>query len=195
MKNLLMLFSAVLMCFLCGCDSFRFAPTETQKQNAWLHKQTVEMVDEGIQRTDASEEVKALSDLSTVQSESFVDYYGMPEEPSFISNPSDMLTEVNAQIARKSLQQSSKRPDFWNLADSGLELAIAVSALLGGVYGTRAVGLLKLARQKSQALKEIVQGNEILKNQNSTWASDFKKAHAGQSAGTKQLVTKIRSER
>ena len=30
-----------LICFLlAGCDSLRFAPSETQKQNAWLHNRT-----------------------------------------------------------------------------------------------------------------------------------------------------------
>ncbi len=35
------LVTLILPCFLlAGCDSLRFAPSEAQKQNAWLHNRT-----------------------------------------------------------------------------------------------------------------------------------------------------------
>jgi len=64
---------------------------------------------------------------------------------------------------------------------------------LGGIYGTKAVGFLQLARAKSAALKEIVEGNELLKNKSSELAAEFKAAQAGQSAATKQIVAEVKS--
>jgi len=35
--------SIFLCLFVVGCDSLRFAPSEEQKQNAWLHNRTTAM--------------------------------------------------------------------------------------------------------------------------------------------------------
>jgi len=194
MKTVFSFLAIVILMFVCGCEQFRFAPSEVQKQNAWLHNKTVDMVDDKIQAEDLSDDLKALSNLSTVQSESFVSYFGMPQEVPYVDDAADILDDSNFEIAEKSLGESVQRPDFWNLAEGGLDLAIAVSALLGGAYGSKVVSYLQTAREKSQALKEIIQNNEVLKSQSSTIAEEFKKAQSGQSPETKQLVTQIKSE-
>ena len=70
--------------------------------------------------------------------------------------------------------------------------ASASAALLGGVCGTRAVQFLKIARTKSQALKEIVKGNELFKQQQPSQAKAFKAAQQNQSPETRQLVAAMK---
>ena len=72
------------------------------------------------------------------------------------------------------LAQSAERPDPWQVADSALEVGIGVCALFGGVLGTRAVRFLRDARTKSQALREIIQGNELFKTRHARQVPAFK---------------------
>ncbi len=79
------------------------------------------------------------------------------------------------------------------------ELAIGICALLGGVYGTRAVRFLKEARAKSKALQEIIAGNELFKKQAFEVPNDklavfaFKEAHKNQSPQTRQIVAETKT--
>ena len=45
-------------------------------------------------------------------------------------------------------------------------MGIGIAALFGGVYGVRAAGFLKQAKEKSSALREIIEGNELFKKGN-----------------------------
>ena len=78
------------------------------------------------------------------------------------------------------------------MADNVFGLAIGISALLGGVYGTRAVRFLKQARVKQKALQEIITGNELFKKQNAEINSAFKQAHKDQSPQTRQIVAQLK---
>ena len=187
------LVTLILPCFLlAGCDSLRFAPTEVQKQNAWLHNRTTTIAADTARDEAASENLQALTKLSQLQSRAFVSYCGLPKEVPRAETADEILTQSNFQLARSALAVSADRPDAWQLADSVFELAIGISALLGGVYGTRAVRFIKQARAKSQALQEIIAGNELFKKQNSRYASAFKKSHKDQSPQTRQLVAEIK---
>jgi hypothetical protein len=73
-----------------------------------------------------------------------------------------------------------------------MELGIGICALLGGVYGTRAVGFLKGARAKSKALQEIIVGNELFKKNNQTQVTAFKQAQQNQSPTTRQIVAEMK---
>jgi hypothetical protein len=53
--------------------------------------------------------------------------------------------------------------------------------------------ILKNARGKSDALKEIIAGNELFKNQNQAQTAAFKQAHQSQSPQTRQLVAKMKA--
>ena len=77
--------------------------------------------------------------------------------------------------------------------DNAFELAIGICALLGGVYGTRAVRFLKQARKKSQALQEIIAGNELFKKEHKAYAGEFKQAHKEQSPQTRQIVAEMKA--
>ena len=192
MKNVVL--TSIMLCvFLIGCDSLRFAPSEEQKQNAWLHNRTTTVAAETAKVEDASQELRALTKLSQLQSRAFTSYYGLPKEFPQADTGEEILAQSNWRLAQKAVQESADRPDAWQVADSALELGIGVCALLGGVYGTRAIGFLKEARAKSRALQEIVAGNELFKEQNQARAGAFKQAHQNQSPQTKQIVTQIKS--
>jgi hypothetical protein len=151
------------------------------------------MATETAKAEDASEKLQALTQLGEVQSRAFSSYYGLPKEFPQAETIEDILTESNWQLARIALTESSERPDAWEVADSMLELGIGICALLGGVYGTRAVGFLRKARTKSKALQEIIAGNELFKKQNASSAPAFKQAHQNQSPQTRQIVTEFKN--
>jgi len=190
----------ILLCFVSvGCESVRFAPSESQKQNAWLHNRTAIITAETAKSESASEKLQALTTLSEMQSRAFTTYFGLPQEFPQAETAEDILAQSNVALARQALVESAQRPDAWQLADSAFELAIGVCALLGGVYGTRAVRFLNEARTKSKALKEIIEGNELFKKQAAVLPNDkpavlaFKEAHKDQSPETRQIVAEMKS--
>ena len=175
-----------------GCDSLRLAPSEQLKQNAWLHNRTTAVAAETARAEATSPQLQALTKLSESQSRAFTSYYGLPSEVPQAETSEQILAQSNWELAETAVAQSAQRPDPWQVADSLLEVGIGVSALLGGVYGTRAVRFLKDARAKSTALKEIIQGNELFKQQNADHVAAFKAAQQNQSAETRQLVTAMK---
>ncbi len=195
MKKLI-LTSIILIVFVTGCDSFRFAPTEIQKQNAYLHQRTTKLAADTAQKESASNELQALTNLSNLQSKSFTAYFGLPKEIPDFDTIEDVLVQSNFDLASSSFEQSNQRPqvsDFFDAAGSFLDLGIGIAAVVGGVYGTRFVRFLNDAKTKSQALKEVILGNELFKNQNPDSADAFKQAQQLQSPQTRKLVTEIKS--
>lgn len=178
--------------WLAGCGSLRFAPSERQKQTAWLHNRTATITAETARAEDASEKLRALAGLSELQSSSFISYYGPPKKLPKAVSAEDVLAESNWQLAGTALAESANRPDAWRLADNVFKLAIGISALLGGVYGTRAARFLREVRAKSKALKEVVQGNELFKKGHKPYAGAFKEAHKNQSPQTRQIVAEMK---
>jgi hypothetical protein len=177
---------------LCGCDALRFAPSEGQKQNAWLHNRTATVAAETAQTEGTSRELQELTKLSELQSRAFTSYCGLPKRYPQAQTSEQILAQSNWRLANTALSESAQRPDPWQVADSAMELGIGVCALLGGVCGTRAVRFLRDARTKSQALKEVVQGNELFKKRNQKQARAFKVAQQRQSPATRQLVAAIK---
>lgn len=182
-----------LICLLStGCDSLRFAPTETQKQNAWLHSRTAVITADTARTEAASAKLQALAKLSQLQSRAFTSYCGLPKELPEADTAEQILAQSNFQLAQTAISESAQRPDAWQVADSAFELAIGISALLGGVYGTRALRFFKQARAKQKALQEIITGNELFKQQHKNQADQFKQAHKGQSPQTRQIVAELK---
>jgi hypothetical protein len=178
---------------LAGCDSLRFTPSEEQKQNAWLHNRTAIAAAETAKAESSSEKLQSLTGLSELQSQAFTSYFGLPKEFPKAASAEEILAEPNWQLANTAVQQSGDRPDAWQLADSAMELGIGICALLGGVYGTRAVGFLKDAKTKSKALQEIIFGNELFKKNNQTQVAAFKQAQQNQSPETRQIVAQLKT--
>lgn len=181
---------ALACVMLAGCDALRFAPNEAQKQNAWLHNRTAIVAAETARTEEASDKLQALTQLGEVQSRAFGSYYGLPKEFPPAETAEDILSESSWQLARTA---GAQRPDAWEVADSAMELGIGICALLGGVYGTRAVRFLRQTRTKSQALQEIIAGNELFKKQNQAQAVAFKQAHGNQSPQTRQIVAQAKA--
>jgi len=184
---------ASICLLIAGCDSLRLVPSEQQKQNAWLHNRTTAVTAETARAEQTSAELQALAKLSERQSRAFTSYYGLPKEYPQAESTSEILSQSNFQLAQTALAESVERPDPWKVADTLLEVGIGISALLGGVYGARAVRFFNEARSKSNALKEIIAGNEQFKKQNDTQAQAFKTAHTNQSPKTRQLVAQLKA--
>lgn len=178
---------------LAGCDSLRFAPSEQQKQNAWLHNRTTTIAADTARDEQASGQLQALAEMSELQSQAFTSYFGLPKKFPQATCAEDVLAQSNRQLAQTALRQSGERPDAWQVADSALELGIGICALFGGVYGTRAVQFLRDARTKSKALQEIVAGNELFKKNNQTQVAAFKQAQQNQSPETRQIVAGVKN--
>jgi hypothetical protein len=191
--NLQILMLLALAFSVAGCDGLRFAPSEEQRQNAWLHNKTTELAAETAKQEETSEKLQTLTELSEQQSRAFVSYYGLPEVYPKAETVDDILAEPSLDITQTAISQSSARPDAWQVADSALELGIAVTGLFGGVFGVGAVRFLKDAKTKSQALQEVISGNELFKKQNPEQSPAFKSAHQNQSTQTRQIVAGIKN--
>ena len=176
-----------------GCDKLRLAPNEIQKKNAYLHERATKFAADTAKDESTSLQLQALTELANLQSKSYTAYFGLPSQLPESDTPQDVLLQSNFDLAQASLVESAQRPDPWNTADALLELGIGISAILGGVYGTKAVKFLKEAQAKSKALKEVIHGNELFKNQNPASAETFKQAQQNQSTETKKLVTELKT--
>lgn len=176
-----------------GCGRLRLAPSETIRQNAWLHQRTAEAAAETAVAEQASAQLQSLTRLSQLQSRAFTSYCGLPDEYPPAETNEQVLAQANWQLAETAMVESAARPGAWDMADTLLEIGIGVSALAGGVYGARIARFLKDARARSQALREIVAGNELFKQQNAEQVEPFKAAQANQSPETRQLVAALKS--
>jgi len=192
---------AVILLFS-GCEGFRYAATEAQKENAWLHTQVCAAAADTAVKENASQNLCGLTAMAHEQSTAFVADYGLPE---FISSPpakgeypeggrglgssGDEIKTIISQAKTDAL----RKPDAWTLADSAMELGMALAGLLGGAYGIRIAGAIKTAREKSKALQEIVAGNELFKQLYPEHADRFKEAQQKQSPQTKQLVSQLKA--
>lgn len=191
MKKIIL--TACILLVISGCDSLRFAPSQVMKQNAWLHNRTMAITAASAKDEGGSEKIQALAQLGEKQSRAFVSYYGLPEELPPADTAEEILAESNFKIAEAATQEGLGRPDEWEVADSAIDLGIGIFALLGGVYGTQIISFLKNAKTKTQALKEIISGNELFKQQNESSVTAFKQAHADQSTQTRQIVTEMKA--
>ena len=192
MRYLCFFFIAVLMS-VGGCGNVRFAPGEKQKQNAWLHNRTAFYAAQRARQEESSETLRGLTNLCELQSQAFTTYYGLPQEYPAAATIEDMLGAGSTELARQATLESGERLGPFDLADSAIEIGIGISALFGGAYGVRALGFLKEAKAKTQALREIIYGNEALKKTDVSVAAAFKEAQKNQSAETRKIVTEVKN--
>ena len=183
----------VLVIGVAGCGGFRFAATEVQKENAWVHWRTCEAAERVARDEGANASLSDLAALAVRQSEAFVLDYGVPSQMPAMGSVEAML-DKGPELAQQAAVDAQQRPDVWAVADAAMELGVGLAGLLGGVYGLRIATFLRQAREKSSALKEIVEGNELFKQLSPSAKAEFKQAHANQSAATRTLVTEIKSQ-
>jgi hypothetical protein len=189
----LLLLVLVIVLPAAGCGRLRFAPSELEKQNVYLHQKTVEAAAVQAAAENSSADLQRLTRAAAQQSEAIVAHYGWPEEIPASESVDELLSAENGQITATARRQALERPDPWDVADHLLELGIAVAGVVGGVYGSRAIAALNAARQKSNALREVIAGNELFKQQNPEAISSFKEAQGSQSSGTRALVATIKN--
>lgn len=190
--NWMGLIGLVLIVFGAGCDALRFAPSEVQKQNAYVHHRTVQAASVQAQQEETTETLQGLTEQATKQSEAIVAYYGLPAEIPPSDTVPEILSEDNRALAQTARIEAIQRPDPWDIADNLLELGIGIGGVVGGAFGVRMVRKLQLAKEKSIALREIVKGNELFKRDNPEYTAAFKQSQQGQSVPTKTLVTALK---
>lgn len=189
MKRTIMLLTVV--CLLGGCEAIRPAATEAQKANAWLHLRTTQLAADKATAEDTSPALQGLTALSHRQSQAFVMDYGVPREMPEQADAEAILAAAPA-VAAQATEDAAKRIDPWAAADGLLEAGIGIAGLLGGAWGLRAAQWIRTAREKTRALQEIVEGNELFKQANQKALDAFKDAHCRQSPATQRIVTELR---
>ena len=174
-------FMMVMIALLAGC---RFAPTESQKDIAYLTHQTAqEAVQTGL--TPESPKAKLLEQgtLATTV------YYGTPESLP----PPESFTSEN--IAKAS-NDASRRP---SAIDAGITLidiilGTGILGVSGTVIGARVLSGLRKGRAVAIALEQVVKGNKaFIESADEAQVELLKTIQDGkQDTATKQLVAQIK---
>ena len=149
---IVMLIVAAAISF-CGCSELRKAPTEPQKQIAYQAVVTARNV-EAAGTDPRSPAATQLVDATAVS----LAYTGLPDNPTIQHYPTTLAAAG---------QDAARRPtpdEIWSGADGWIDLGIAVLGIFGGGAGIAATQFLVKTRQKSKALREVVAGNERLKD-------------------------------
>jgi hypothetical protein len=178
--------------FGCGCENFRFLATEAQKQNAWLHLRTTQLTAEQAADETASQTLQDLAAMSAQQSQAFVADCGLPSQVPAAASADQILASAGA-VAQQAQADGARRIDPWSAADGLFELGIGLAGLIGGAYGLKAAAFFRQAREKAQALQEIIHGNELFKQVHTESAEAFKEAQENQSPATRRLVTELKT--
>jgi len=185
LRNLIIV--SVFGLFVCGC-----AVDEVVRQNAYLHNKTAEMAKAVANTEEVSGDLDGLISLSALQSRAFVADYGLPDELPAASTVDALLSESSFAIADSAFDISRKKSDAWDIADGFINAGIAVAGLFGGVWGIKLASFLRSAQLKSNALREVVLGNELFKKSNDKMTTAFKTAHSNQSQPTRQIVKEMK---
>jgi len=184
----------VLVVVVGGCG-LRFAPTEVQKQNAYLHAKTSQMAAVLAIQDGSGETLRGLTAASATQAEVGMAYAGLPKELPKTETIEEVLSPESETITNQAHNDAVARPDPWQITDNLLEFGIALAGVVGGVYGVKVTAGLKTAKAKSQALREVIEGNELFKlNADIETKKAFADAQgtAQETITTKQLVAAIK---
>lgn len=193
-KLTVVLFLLAAIVLFGACDTLRFAPMESQKQNTYLHHRTIVAAATRAQDEQSSQTLQQLTSNAAQQSDAILAYYGLPKNLPSTESIDAILSEENKKITEQAHAAALQRPNPWDVADHLMELGIALAGVVGGVYGTRAIGALKAAKEKSTALREIIKGNELFKQDNPESTNSFKKSHQIQNETTRSIVTEMKGQ-
>ncbi|HOK67823.1 MAG TPA: hypothetical protein PK054_09470 [Anaerohalosphaeraceae bacterium] len=183
----------ILLVLLCGCEGFRRPATQAQKQNAWLHLRTAQLAAEQAVSEQTSALLQDLTALSCQQSCAFAADYGLPKEMGSVLTAQEILAAAGPAAVRAQADSSAAELKPWSMADGLLDLGLALAGLLGGAWGLKAAAFFRQAREKSDALKEIVRNNELFKTLYPDAAPSFKQAQSAQSPSTRRLVAELKT--
>lgn len=182
-----------LLIFAGGCEGFRRPATQAQKQNAWFHLRTAQLAAEQAVSEQTSALLQDLTALSYRQSCAFAADYGLPQEMGPALTAQEILAAAGPVAVRAQADSSAAEWKPWSMADGLLELGLALAGLLGGAWGLKAAAFFRQAREKSDALKEIVRNNELFKTFCPDAVEAFKQAQSVQSPSTRRLVTELKT--
>lgn len=171
----------VLLAGLSGCDRLRFSPTEPQRQIAYQTHQNALVAN-----AQGAEPASPLTHQLVDGTATSLAYTGMPADPC-ISN-----YELTAAQARSDARQRPTAADVtdeaFTAAEGGLDFVSDILPILGlggvGVAGKTLIDWIRLARQKSTALREVVAGSELFKH-------ELRKAGSGFTAEQAQQIIEI----
>ena len=173
---------------LAGCGSLRLAPSESQKQLTFSTHQTARTAaDLGLAPGSVAARQMVEGTAASLA------YAGMPQSPKIADY------DATASAAAADAVRRPTADDVFTAAEGGLSLAAELALLFGaggvGLGGKKLIDWIALARQKSEALKEVVQGNELLtqylgEQGKAAELTAFKRAQTStQSPKTELLVT------
>jgi len=183
----------LLVLLVVGGCGLRFAPTEAQKQNAYLHAKTAQMAAVLAIQDGGGETLRGLTTASAAQAEVGMAYAGLPKELPATETIEDVLSPESETITNQAHKDAVARPDPWDVTDNLLEFGIALAGVVGGVYGVKVTAGLKTAKAKSEALRQVVTNSDLFMTQNPEQASAFKTSQASQTAETQQVVAAIKT--
>lgn len=171
---------------IAGCESLRLAASEDQKKLAFDTYQRASQVD----LYGAEPKTETTAKLVTGTSAGLT-YIGMPKEPE--------ITDYTA-TASQAKADAAKRPTaekVWDGVDGFLELGIGVAALFSGGAAVKITQNLKEAKEKSAALREVIQKNQKFLDslpKDDTVRAMFKDIHAkNRPASTEKFITEIKT--
>jgi len=183
---------AFVAVFCCGCESLRFAPTEPQKKVAWQGHVTARNIE-----TEGTDAHSPAARQQVQATQAALTYIGLPKDP-VITDYATTVAQAQADAAQRPVIE-----DISEAAEQGLSLAAELAILFGvggtGFGGKKVLDWIKLGREKNKALAEIIQGNELfkdqLKTQNAPVLAEFKEAQnkTQKSPSTKRLVTELKT--
>lgn len=199
------------LCFLIGvtgCQAIRPAPTEAQKQNAWLLKNEARQASNLAIQEGTSANLQALASATADDSENVTMYFGAPKNPLPAATVGDITSdaaEANREQTKTDAAHKVGPAEIAAAADEGLTRLEAVLLALGiggtgsGLWITRLRNALKAAAGNAEvnqvALAQVVRNNEKFLATATAEAKDgFLDAQGKQNAATKHLVTEIRGD-
>ncbi len=190
MRRIIVLSIVICLVFVSGCESLRKAPTEPQKQIAFQAVLTARDVEaEGT--SPGSPAAELLADAT----QTALTYTGVPANPKITDYPTTLAAAQSDAAARPTVDE------VFESVEGGLSLFAELAILFGvggaGFGGKKLLEWIALARAKNTALKEIIEGNEILKRKlrlSTTAGADTlfgESQNITQSPKTKVLVTEL----
>ncbi len=81
-----------------------------------------------------------------------------------------------------------QKADLWDVADGVINMGITIAALFSGAAGIKIAAGLKTARDKSKALKEIIEANELFKKSCPDAVKEFKNAQSETQSDTTRMI-------
>ena len=139
MLSVKLLLAFVLLACMSGCGVVQFAPSEVQKENAWLLHETTKAAAGKAVEENVSEELQGLTALSVRQSESVALDYGVPDNVSG-GDIESLLSDRVESIADEALYKSKGSS---GLSDVLMNILIVIVSLFGGAAGTQYVSNLR----------------------------------------------------